>query len=90
MSGQKDGPTETQVVSKDTQHVILHTDGVKKSSKGRYRADQSVTMMVVVNKHCTVEKCALLWLLHKRKRKIEYTGTEEEKRREERRGDKVP
>lgn len=60
MSGQKDGPTETQVVSKDIQHVILHTDGVKKSSKGRYRADQSVTMMVVVNKHCTVEKCALL------------------------------
>lgn len=35
MSGQKDGPTETQVVSKDTQHVILHTDGVTKSSKGR-------------------------------------------------------
>lgn len=60
MSGQKDGPTETQVVSKDIQHVILHTDGVTKSSKGRYRADQSVTMMVVVNKHCTVEKCALL------------------------------
>lgn len=84
MSGRKDGPTETQVISKDPQHVSLHTDGVTKSSKGRYRADQSVTMMAVVNKQCTVEKCALLWLLHKSKRKIEYTETEEEKRREER------
>lgn len=52
VSGQKDGPTETQVVSKDTHRVILRTDGGTKSSKGRYRANQSVTMMAVVNKHC--------------------------------------